>query len=139
MIESGIISLRHPNSGFPRVVCYCECGGECDPNGIYSHVKTKRHRAFVASRQPQTPPRECDICYETKSSFFTCKTCSKEHCRDCYSTIKKATGVHSVCPFCRASFRRRRPKQSSEPSVSRTHRVVSFFKRMIHLLTSIED
>lgn len=43
---------------------------------------------------------ECEVCMEDKTEFYTCETCHRDHCSDCYLGIQNAS-----CPFCREKLR----------------------------------
>jgi len=130
LVDAGIVTLKYENDGHgPR--CHCKCGGECEPNSIYSHVNTRRHQEF-ATPDAEVIMKECGICCQNKSSFFSCKTCRKDHCNDCHSTIQS---VKPVCPFCRAPFRRPRRRRKRNVIIprrqTRLDQVFSSVKRSI--------
>lgn len=51
-------------------------------------------------------PINCFICYENKTCFITCESCSNEICIQCYSHCFK-------CPFCRNDYDKPQPVISS--------------------------
>jgi hypothetical protein len=90
----------------------CACGSTVSRYSIRRHLDTSRHAKFIRERDvPQPTPqpipnnvvelveKECDICYEPRTNFYTCSTCRNDHCMDCHPHIRR-------CPFCRANFRR---------------------------------
>ena len=44
--------------------------------------------------------RDCDICYESRTSFWKCPQCVHSHCTDCHFKLRALT-----CPGCRLEFK----------------------------------
>ena len=130
LVDAGIVTLKYENDGHePR--CYCKCGGQCQPRSIYRHVQTACHQKFI-NPSVEILEKECGICCQKKSSFFTCATCTKGHCNECHDHIRKTRNVNSACPFCRTPFpRRKRQKKVTVliPPRQSSSWVVNAFKR----------
>ena len=67
----------------------CPCGSQVSHSYRGRHLRTQKHIAWSSSGE-----QECSICYEEKREFFTCPSCSQQHCNECTHKITK-------CPFCR--------------------------------------
>lgn len=78
----------------------CECGSKIQHKSKSKHLKSKKHLRFMETHHSTETPTECGVCYEDKTQFWKCHTCTQKHCMDCHPRIQNRT-----CPFCRSSFR----------------------------------
>ena len=105
LIENGTLSKIETINGRQRA--FCNCGKSVFLKGIKKHLKSKYHQKHFSSGVPVSSVN-CDICYESKSEFFTCDTCRNQHCTSCHTRMNR-------CPFCRSNF----PSLNTPPSNDR--------------------
>ena len=81
----------------------CGCGSILARYSVRRHLRTSRHTNWEKKRDPVPEnveeEKECGICYEPSSEFYSCPACKNDHCMECHShpDMKR-------CPFCRNDF-----------------------------------
>ena len=107
----------------------CGCGSTIKRSGVRKHFDTKKHRSWVAvgARVDDVVPivdvqsRECTICYETRTDFWSCDTCNNDHCSTCHERVDR-------CPFCRATIVRQ-PRQVTVETEQRFRTLMNEFQQ----------
>lgn len=78
----------------------CRCGSVIKRQTLKTHLNSKKHLCFQNTKEEEKEKEkedECNICYNYKKDFYTCKTCKNQYCLLCYEQIK-------ICPFCRCDL-----------------------------------
>lgn len=103
LLDSGVF-IELPSNKYA-----CICGSRISRSSVRNHTRTNKHVSFMRHRevnqveevveekieeQDKQKGDDCDICYQNKNNWFSCKRCTNSICMDCRNQVTK-------CPFCR--------------------------------------
>ena len=89
LLEHGADSTIAPKDGMNALTL----AQLISPTYIFTILKRSR----LISKQEEA--RDCDICYESRTSFWKCPRCVHSHCNGCHVKL-----IASTCPGCRLEF-----------------------------------